>query len=151
MIILRKITWETWNTKDHLQFNVYKLQWKWNKEIRLKLLFVWGDCLVPRLLSLDENVRAKEGGKETTPAVCTLPMVPCGSSPVAPLPWEKQSAWGGGWWGDMFTLYRKEMSRHQNYWIRLLFTHKNGDYRAISRTKRSCYGIVTYRIGFCHS
>ena len=38
-------------------------------------------------LSLDENVRAKEGGKETTgetsPAVCTLPMVPCSSSPVA--------------------------------------------------------------------
>ena len=29
-------------------------------------------------VSLD--VRAKEGGKET--AVCTLPMVPCGSSPV---------------------------------------------------------------------
>ena len=38
-------------------------------------------CLVPRRLSFDENVRAKEGGKETT-GVCTLPMVPCGSSPV---------------------------------------------------------------------
>ena len=38
-------------------------------------------CLVPRGLSFDENVRAKEGGKETT-GVCTLPMVPCGSSPV---------------------------------------------------------------------
>ena len=31
-------------------------------------------CLVPRRLSLDENVRAKEGG-----SVCTLPMVSCGS------------------------------------------------------------------------
>ena len=35
-------------------------------------------CLVPRRLSFDENVRAKEGGKETTgettsPAVCTFP------------------------------------------------------------------------------
>ena len=38
--------------------------------------------LVPRRLSLDENVRAKEGGKETT-TVCTLSMVPCGSPPVA--------------------------------------------------------------------
>ena len=38
--------------------------------------------LVPRRLSFDENVRAKEGGNETTSAVCTLPMVPCGSSPV---------------------------------------------------------------------
>ena len=39
-------------------------------------------CLVPRRLSFDENVRAKEGGNET-PAVCTLPMVPCGhQSPV---------------------------------------------------------------------
>ena len=43
-------------------------------------------------LSLDENVRA---------TVCTLPMVPCGSSPVtrvsrSPLRWEKRSAWGGG-------------------------------------------------------
>ena len=37
-------------------------------------------CLVPRRLSLYENVHAKEGGKETT--ICTLPMVPCGSSPV---------------------------------------------------------------------
>ena len=36
-------------------------------------------CLVPRRLSLDENVRAKGGGKDTT-----LPMVACGrgSSPV---------------------------------------------------------------------
>ena len=45
------------------------------------------NCFVPRRLSLDENGRAKEGGKETkcngrdgaSPAVCTLPMVPCGS------------------------------------------------------------------------
>ena len=53
-------------------------------------------CLVPRRLSLDENVRAKEGGKETS----------------APFPWffaahhqslastinrlEKRSVWGGG-------------------------------------------------------
>ena len=49
-------------------------------------------CLVPRRLSFDENV----GGKVTT-AVCTLPMVPCGSSPVtrvsrSPLPCEKRSA-----------------------------------------------------------
>ena len=55
-------------------------------------------CLVPRRLSLDENVRAKEGGKETTlPTVCTFPMVPCGLSPVTrvsllPLPCEKRSA-----------------------------------------------------------
>ena len=41
-------------------------------------------CLVPRRLSLDENVRAKEGGKDTA-ALCTLPMVPCRSSPVARL------------------------------------------------------------------
>ena len=50
---------------------------------------LYSDCLVPRLLSLDENVRAKEGGKETTgetsPAVCSLPMVPRVSSPVARL------------------------------------------------------------------
>ena len=48
-------------------------------------------CLVPRRLSFDENVRAKEGEKETTGQTSgrscfqdggTLPMVPCGSSPV---------------------------------------------------------------------
>ena len=49
-------------------------------------------CLVPRRLSLFENVRAKEGGKETTPAVCTLPMVPCGSLPVARLYLAKNKA-----------------------------------------------------------
>ena len=37
-------------------------------------------CLVPKRLSLDKNVRAKEGG-----SVCTLPMVPCGSSLVVRL------------------------------------------------------------------
>ena len=41
-------------------------------------------------LFLDENVRAREGGKagrrqRASPAVCALPMVPCGSSPVARL------------------------------------------------------------------
>ena len=36
-------------------------------------------------LSLDEDVRAKEGGKETLPAICTLSMVPCGLSPVTRL------------------------------------------------------------------
>ena len=43
-------------------------------------------------LSLDEDVRAKEGGKETSPAVCTLPMVPCGSSPVTRLYLAKNEA-----------------------------------------------------------
>ena len=53
-------------------------------------------CLVPRRLSFDENVRAKEGGKETTGKALRLPpytllKVPCGSSPVtrvsrSPLP-----------------------------------------------------------------
>ena len=32
----------------------------------------WLGCLVPRRLSLDENVRAKEGGKETTGFACRL-------------------------------------------------------------------------------
>ena len=53
-------------------------------------------CLVPRRLSFDENVRAKEGGKETTGKALRLPpytllKVSCGSSPVtrvsrSPLP-----------------------------------------------------------------
>ena len=54
-------------------------------------------CLVPTRLSLK---RARKGRREedngrdgVSPAVCTLPMVPCGSSPVA---CEKQSAWRGG-------------------------------------------------------
>ena len=47
-------------------------------------------CLVPRLLSFDENVRAEEDGKET--AVCTLAMVSCGSLPVARLYLAKNEA-----------------------------------------------------------
>ena len=41
-------------------------------------------CLVPRRLSLRENLRAKDGGKEKTgeTAVFTLPMGACASSPV---------------------------------------------------------------------
>ena len=53
-------------------------------------------CLVPRRLSPDENLRAKEGGKEKTgflPTVCTFPMVPCGGLlPVARLYLAKNEA-----------------------------------------------------------
>ena len=34
---------------------------------------LFSDCLVPRRLSLDENVRAKEGGKETTAETIPFP------------------------------------------------------------------------------
>ena len=46
--------------------------------------------------------REGDNGRDVaSPAVCTLPMVPCGSSPVtrvsrSPLPCEKRRAWGGG-------------------------------------------------------
>ena len=51
-------------------------------------------------LFVDENVRAREGGKETTGFACRL----CPShGPLrfitsrSPLPCEKRSTWGGGW------------------------------------------------------
>ena len=51
-------------------------------------------CLVPRHLFVSGR---REGKERKVPAVCTLPMVTCSSSPVTPLPCEKRSAWGGGW------------------------------------------------------
>ena len=48
--------------------------------------------LVPRRLSFDENVRAKEGGKEKSLAVHHQSLVSRSS-----LLCEKRSAWGGGW------------------------------------------------------
>ena len=51
-------------------------------------------CLVPRHLFLSGR---REGKERKVPAVCTLHMVTCSSSPVTPLPCEKRSAWGGGW------------------------------------------------------
>ena len=68
---------------------------------------MWG-CLVPKRLSLDENMRAKEGRKETTTAVCTLPMVPCGSSPVARHYLAKNEAAEeeAGMWGRTLSLRR---------------------------------------------
>ena len=61
-----------------------------------------GYCLVSRRLSLSRWKCARKGRREG--AVCTLPMVPCGASPVSrvshsPLRREKWSAWGGGWCG----------------------------------------------------
>jgi len=56
-------------------------------------------CLVPRRLSFDENVRAKEGGKETTPSVpfpSSLAVHHQSLVSRSPLPCEKRSAWGGG-------------------------------------------------------
>ena len=65
-------------------------------------------CLAPRRLSLDENMRAKEGGKETTgetvrracrlyPSHGPLRFITSRSPLPCTLPCEKQSAWGGGW------------------------------------------------------
>ena len=51
-------------------------------------------CLASERLSLHENVRAKEGGKETTgdPSHSPLRFITSRS----PLPWENRGAWGGG-------------------------------------------------------
>ena len=54
-------------------------------------------------LSMKMCAQRKAGRTQrASPAVCTLPMVPCSSSPVtrvsrSPLPCEKRRAWGGGW------------------------------------------------------
>ena len=62
--------------------------------------------------------------QRASPAVCTLPMVPCGSSPVtrvsrSPLPCEKRSAWGGGW-GDILKPHAQtahEKGRESDVWL----------------------------------
>ena len=54
-------------------------------------------------LSMKMCAQRKAGRRQrASPAVCTLPMVTCSSSPVtrvsrSPLPCEKRRAWGGGW------------------------------------------------------
>ena len=65
--------------------------------------------------------REGDNGRDVvSPAVFTLPMVPCGSSPVtrvsrSPLRREKRSAWGEGWVDTLFhdkqpTLLRSDFS-----------------------------------------
>ena len=55
-------------------------------------------CLVPRRLSFDENVRAKEGGKvPSVPFPWSLAVHHQSFVSRSPLPCEKRSAWGGGW------------------------------------------------------
>ena len=49
--------------------------------IKYKILVTPHTCLVPRRLSSDKNVRAKEGGKETTGETCLLRL------PSIPFPW----------------------------------------------------------------
>ena len=48
------------------------------------------DCLVPRRLSRAQRKAGRR--QQASPAVCTLPMVPCGSSPVARLYLAKNEA-----------------------------------------------------------
>ena len=56
-------------------------------------------CLIPRRLSLSMKMCAQRKAGRRQWAFCTLPMVPCSSSPVIYLggSCEKRSAWGGGW------------------------------------------------------
>ena len=76
----------------------FYLSAKWNFFALTMSPHVWPQfrllCLRPASYPDVSLARAKEGGKETTgkPAVCTLPMVPCGSSPVARLYLAKNEA-----------------------------------------------------------
>ena len=75
------IFWSEFRPKTNLKVTILKFRYSNNRlldeaELGIKSYTDRGGCLVPRRLSFDENVRAKEGGKNT------LPMVPCSSSPV---------------------------------------------------------------------
>ena len=48
-----------------------------------------------------KNLWKKDFVKKSSPAICTLPMVPCGSSPVA-RHYLAKNAWGGGWFQVVF-------------------------------------------------
>ena len=90
--------------------------------INLSLLIAEQDKLpLPRTqTSLSRWKCARKGRREgdngrdgASPAVCTLPMVPCGSSPVtrvsrSPLRWEKRSASEGGW--SCLLFYKRVLS-----------------------------------------
>ena len=92
-----------------------------------------GGCLVPRRLSRWKCARkgrreGDNGWDSASPAVCSLPMVPCGSSPVtlvsrSPLRWEKRSAWGGGCIGGVnWTDGLKGGGEGGAKWFRILFS-----------------------------
>ena len=67
-----------------------------------KIPSLYPDVSLSRWKCARKRKREEDNGRDgASPAVCTLPMVPCGSSPVtrvsrSPLPCEKRSAWGGG-------------------------------------------------------
>ena len=63
----------------------------------------------------------RQRARRASPAVCTLPMVPCGSSPVtrvsrSPLPCEKRSAWGGGCFFAAVARLRREKAQFRALW-----------------------------------
>ena len=107
---LAKIRQHGWKSVPHTISQVAKFKCnllKTSKDIATQTRwilqrFYGGGCFVPRLLSLK---RARKGRREGD---CTLPMVPCGSSPItrfalaSTLPCEKRSARGGGCGGSIF-------------------------------------------------
>ena len=66
--ILRRKIWATAGNEPGSE----ALRYKNNKKCPLRADGPTRRCLVPRRLSFDENVRAKEGGKETTGFACRL-------------------------------------------------------------------------------
>jgi len=84
------------------------------------------NCLVPRrALSRWKYARKGRRDGDNGRDVCTLPMVPCGSSPVtrvsrSRLRCEKRSAWGGGCPGMMFDVCERQpvcaVLRFIRYW-----------------------------------
>ena len=60
----------------------------------LPMFLIWlENCLVPRRLSLNDDVRAKEGGEEKYPSHGPLRVI----TSCSPLPCEKRSGRGEGW------------------------------------------------------
>ena len=82
-------------------------------------------------VSLSRLKCARKGRRE---GVCTLPMVPCGSTPVtrvlrSPLRREQRSAWGGGWLGALFKGQRQWHKSKRRFSDKL-----HGTYRVNKRT-----------------
>ena len=82
-------------------------------------------------VSLSRLKCARKGRRE---GVFTLPMVPCGSTPVtrvsrSPLRREQRSAWGGGWLGALFKGQRQWHKSKRRFSGKL-----HGTYRVNKRT-----------------
>ena len=119
------------------EFRVHCLQAHLDSRLYWLAAASYQDVSLSMKMCAQRKAGRRQRATRASPAVCNLPMIPCGSSPVtrvsrSPLPCEKRSAWGGRWAcgvPDFWIIASRQTSGFAIRWRASLFSAVGGKRR----------------------